>query len=1130
MTALRLLGRPQVLDTRSGQWRDLSRKGAALLALLALDGPVARDSLAAQLWPDAGGAKPRTNLRGLLRDLKALCGTDLVQGADLLSLAPHLVHDLADGVPGPDLPAPLPALLGAQAFGELDTFSDWLEQARTRLRQTRRQQVQQLCDTHHQQGRWTQAVAAARWLIDDDPLDEDAHRRLMTLHHRCDDRGAALAAYARCRQQLLQGLGTEPSAPTRALATLIQAGLPLPQATGSPLPQALQAQRMAARDDVCAAVLQAWQRSQAVCVDGEPGIGKSRLLEHLSDAPGTVRVAAADGDGSAPYALLSRLLQALLAWARPVLPVPVRAELARLRPEFGPPATTPARTHRLADALRQALAAWQAAGLRRLLVDDLHWADAASLPLLLPALLHAAQQGTLQVAVAQRPQADTDPVGADWLRLPLSPLTVDGMVQLFQALPAPPPDPARWAAALAAQTAGNPMHLLEALRAARADGHWPAQPPHAPPAQQASLHTLLTARVARLQGQALQLARLAALAGPAFSATLATQVLAVAPLALADTWRQLEVDGVLQGEALAHDSLREPLVAGIPDALARQLHAAVAQALADGQVEPAEHARHWARAGVWPAAADTWQRAARRAAALDARQDALRLWDQAGDGHERAGHWEAAFDARVQAFDAALEVAPLEEAAARAQALAAMAATALQQADAALAQTRVALTAYGHANAVEPAKQALALAPRGDLRHQRAQLLLAAALAGSGRGDEAMPHLQAVQSDPTTAHDPRLQLDLHSTLGYVHSWASRSDAAAAAFRQALLQAEALDDGSEAAIVASNLAASLVRCGDFRGAHDAALQGLAWRGRIGDLGSVAGAMAQQVLSLLCLRLGRYVDAQAAIDRARAVLGPSSSRRLVAAFDTACALVWLELGHPERARALLDEAGPAPEGGVLPRLSVQLAVDLALGADPTPWLARAEAAHQAEPPLNRWTWTLRRASAAVDPPDVAAQACAQLAQTAAAAGVRAVHLAALSRQAQQLARAGRPVQAVEAWRQVLRAWPDFQPHELPMPELWADAAQALADAGCSDEHDLAVRQGHAWLCQVLDDQLPAQPADTRTRYLAQRPHRQLLAAAAALGLPLPDGALNPDTRPPPTPGEHHAHPVSPGHHRR
>ena len=62
-----------------------------------------------------------------------------------------------------------------------------------------------------------QAIQVARELLVVDPYDEDAHRLLMRANARIGHVAQALRQYLICRRSLIDGLGREPEAETRAL-------------------------------------------------------------------------------------------------------------------------------------------------------------------------------------------------------------------------------------------------------------------------------------------------------------------------------------------------------------------------------------------------------------------------------------------------------------------------------------------------------------------------------------------------------------------------------------------------------------------------------------------------------------------------------------------------------------------------------------------------------------------------------------------------------------------------------------------------------------------------------------------------------------------------------------------------
>ena len=66
------------------------------------------------------------------------------------------------------------------------------------------------------QGDFDRAIGYARRWLAVDPLHEPAHRHLMVLYARSNQRAAALRQYETCRRLLEAELGVEPSARTRA--------------------------------------------------------------------------------------------------------------------------------------------------------------------------------------------------------------------------------------------------------------------------------------------------------------------------------------------------------------------------------------------------------------------------------------------------------------------------------------------------------------------------------------------------------------------------------------------------------------------------------------------------------------------------------------------------------------------------------------------------------------------------------------------------------------------------------------------------------------------------------------------------------------------------------------------------
>jgi DNA-binding CsgD family transcriptional regulator/tetratricopeptide (TPR) repeat protein len=206
-----------------------------------------------------------------------------------------------------------------------------------------------------------------------------------------------------------------------------------------------------------------------VVVEGAAGIGKSSLLDRVPAlVDRTLTARGSDLESQFPYGVVRQLFE-------PVLDERLLAGAARqAAPVFGAGegATSEMATlhglHWLTANLAEAPAA--------LVVDDLHWVDAASLRYLaylaprldgLPLLVVAATRaGVRGVDDALLGRLLTDP---STTLLHPAPLTAAGSAELLAAAVEAPVDPA-FADACFRATAGNPLLLRALARAVRADG------------------------------------------------------------------------------------------------------------------------------------------------------------------------------------------------------------------------------------------------------------------------------------------------------------------------------------------------------------------------------------------------------------------------------------------------------------------------------------------------------------------------------------------------------------------------------------------------------------------------------------------------------------------------------------
>lgn len=469
--------------------------------------PLLRKHLAFQLWPDSSEAQAQTNLRNLLFQLRhsfpnvehilrstkqSVCWRDDDPALYSLDVAEHerLLAQAAQFQERGEAAQEVAALQQAVALysGDLLTgwYEDWVIAERERHRQQHLGALARLALVLRGAGRFEDAVQYAQQLVELEPLDEPAHAALMQLHGLCGNRAAALQLYQRLAANLMRELGVTPGPRAQELYTR----LTWPDAPpGGQRP--LRGAALVGRERERRALLEAWDRARAgrpniVVIDGDYGVGKTRLLEELESwlegRPGLVSATqCTPGRQDLSFA-------ALIAWLRgPTFQAALRrhstatlGRIARLLPELLEqcPALNqqqaqprPWQQH-LNDALARVILAAPRPVV--LIADDMHWCDRASLvwldellrasphaPLLVVATVESgelAEQRVANIAIAELC------AHVDSARLALPALTLGETAALAAAS-------LGWhlaaaeSAELYRETEGNPLFILEQLSA-----------------------------------------------------------------------------------------------------------------------------------------------------------------------------------------------------------------------------------------------------------------------------------------------------------------------------------------------------------------------------------------------------------------------------------------------------------------------------------------------------------------------------------------------------------------------------------------------------------------------------------------------------------------------------------------
>ncbi|MFI4931330.1 MAG: AAA family ATPase [Burkholderiales bacterium] len=881
---LRLLGQPALVPSGRGQPIVLPPKDAALLAVVALSGPVKSAHLAAMLWPTANAKQADTNLRQRLFRLRRRADTPLVETGTLLRLADGVQTDLAPTLQciDSDDQAGTLDLLGDHEFEELPELAEWLRAERRRWHEQRDAALAAAASRCEKDGAIANGLVYAQRLIESDPLAEHAQRRLMRLHYLRGDRAAAIAAFERFEQRLKDELGTKPSAETIELMATIERGAAALPARRAVAPASLlRPPRLVGRDRELHALQRAWAGARAFLLLGEAGIGKSRLLsDFAASEAGITTVKARPGDGGVPYAVLARLLRAVLARHPIAMPPSRKQELALLLPELGTAVALSGAAQRLLlqRTVEACLADAIALGRRALVVDDLHFADSASLDVL-QSLIEADDLVELRWGLAQRPAEGGS--AAQQLRNTLeeaqrlemvrpSPLNAAQLAELVESLGLPELDPVSLAPALLRHSGGNPLFALETLRdlvlsggAAALDGGGRLpQPP--------TVSALVERRLMQLSPAALKLARVAALAGTNFSAELAAAVLELHPLDIAEPWRELETAQVIRDGGFAHDLIHDTTRASVPAPIAELLHERIARHLQSRGSPSASVAPHWAGAAHWLEAGEAYAAAAQQAQSASQRTHEVECWNQAASCFDRADARERAFQSRCSSVPAMIVVQGVAPARTMVDALLESAQTDNERASALIAKAMAALMAADHGVGIDAAQQAGKLARGLDAMwlDLEAGCLQAVGLSQAGRASEALAIIEPYRALVEQEGDARQRGRFWADYAYALNAVRRLRDTAFALQQAIANAQALGDLAELATLTSNLATVKGNLGQVDDALSLARRALAIQTELGATDGPEGGVVHAYVGLYCGMSGRYREALEHLDSAMA----------------------------------------------------------------------------------------------------------------------------------------------------------------------------------------------------------------------------------------------------------------------
>jgi DNA-binding SARP family transcriptional activator/tetratricopeptide (TPR) repeat protein len=709
---LALLGPPTIHDGETDLYLAAQKAQALLYYLAAHPGRAfSRAHLITLLWEESPDREGRNSLSTVLTRLRqALPIFPIATAGDTLAWqpTPDVVVDLATFHALTASPTGQPTLADLEraaalwrgefldSFGvrDCDGYETWLRNEREQWQGRWLRVIDRLVETYQQGGQWARMLGHAQWALSVDPLQERFHRAAMTAHARSGDRAAALAQYRACGDRLREELGAEPDDETTALYEAIREGrVTRPATSAAPTPPP-------ARAAVPSQPIMVWKpplsmvgrhtelvtlerhlgnaargRGRLVIVQGEAGIGKTRLVEELlwriehglTDPPiGRPAIPAGhcfEAERSLPYYPFVEAFRSIMPYIDlETLGVPDvwLAEVNRLLPDIAelradlptPPRLDPHQEQRrLFEGLARFLAALPTPTL--VVLADLHRADSGTLQLLAYLVRDELTRHVMFLATV-RPEETDEPLAAlvrDLERegrvatIRLARLPPSATVELLQEMVREGAE--SLADRLHAETEGNPLFVVEIVRSLMEQGMLQLGAASLQEIRDLALpdtiQAVIHSRLERLDAASRQFLTAAAIfdGGFDFDDALAVsgqsedegldalETLLRARLLGESTERISPTTDTLR-YVFDHDKLRQVVYEGSSGARRRILHRRVVEVLsAHGTVGPERLAYHAIRGQIWDRALDWTEAAAAAAMKVYAYADAVRLYQQA---------------------------------------------------------------------------------------------------------------------------------------------------------------------------------------------------------------------------------------------------------------------------------------------------------------------------------------------------------------------------------------------------------------------------------------------------------------------------------------------------------------------
>jgi DNA-binding SARP family transcriptional activator len=484
----------------------LGAKTLGLIAFLTLErGPHRREELTALLWGDSPEEKARASLRQALTHLREALDDALRVDRATVELTDSLECDATeflrlapiDGAAA--LAIDIPRFLAGLTVRNCQAFQEWADEKRAELLARYASLLASGAREAMARRAWTDAKQLAERWHRLDTLADEPIGVWVEAQYLGGDRTGALATYSRHVARLAKEVGRAPERTLAALAARIeQTSAPrgTKRATEKWYEHAPSFDAsLVGREREWDILKHAWESlradaSRVALIEGEPGVGKTRLAEDFlrwvtSRGGLVIRGRGTHARGGAPFgAIIEALRGTLDAPGLAGVDAEWLAEVARVIPELRrrfnalPDVGTHAQADgwRLFEGVAQVLVALSEDRPLAVMIDDLQWCDADSCGLLHFLVRRLAESRVFWCATFTVGEVERDAPAARLGRalramrgaahVTLAPLSQEDVWQLVRELGRveSPTAGQRLAARIHEVTAGNPFYVIELLK------------------------------------------------------------------------------------------------------------------------------------------------------------------------------------------------------------------------------------------------------------------------------------------------------------------------------------------------------------------------------------------------------------------------------------------------------------------------------------------------------------------------------------------------------------------------------------------------------------------------------------------------------------------------------------------